>query len=486
MDENVNDTGKMAVVGNEGGGQVPIAFQLDMNFNRLRHWMKRFSRAVMIVDDHGVILDVNNPFQRLVQLKNHEIKGKSYMQFLTIPEKLELGRKNVQWLKGKLRCGDANMIKTEIQMLAGNDEHRSYHVLTFYPVTPYETIAAQLISNIHLGIVLLDHCQKVIEINQAASEYLGIERVSALGRTLPEIFAETGDGQPDADRLCSFYSLQEERRWVEVKWKGKGITRNLSMTAHPVCDRDQECKGYYLIIENVTEVRALEKQVRRNNRLATIGQIAAGTAHEIRNPLTSIKGFLQVIGHKLRENNQLKEHGYIEIMQREISRISNLVGEFLLLSKPRDVHLRTVNVCQVLKEILPLIKNEALLHNVTVNIERRLSSLPMVIADGELLKQVFLNLCKNAIEAMRDGGLLTIRLGLQEPENKFVVDIVDAGPGIPSHVLEQIFDPFFTTKENGTGLGLPICKQILNEFGGRIDVTSDEMGTTFHVHLPLV
>lgn len=465
---------------------MPIAFHLDMDFNQLKYWMRRFSRAVMIVDDRGIILDVNSPFQRLVQLKNHEIKGKSCTQFLTIPAKLEWGRNQMQWLKGKLRCGGANMIKTDIQMLTGNDDHRSYHVLTFYPVTPFENIAAQLISNIHLGIVLLDERNCVLEINRAASDYLGIERNDALHQPLAGALARMDLPKGVAERLTALLSTSaQDRRQMEVEQKGKGAVQNLSITVHPVNDRASGFRGRYLIIENVTEIRSLEKQVRRNNRLATIGQIAAGTAHEIRNPLTSIKGFLQVIGHKLKENGQYKEQGYIEIMLKEISRISNLVGEFLLLSKPRDVHLQTVSVIKVLKEILPIIKNEAILHNVQVNIEKNLSSLPMVVADGELLKQVFLNLCKNAIEAMGDGGVLTIRLTAEDSENKVVVDIVDMGPGIPVHLMERIFEPFFTTKENGTGLGLSICQQIMKEIGGFIRVSSGEMGTTFSVHLPL-
>lgn len=464
--------------------QVPIAFHLDMDFSQLKNWMKRFSRAVMVVDERGIILDVNSRFRRLVQLKNHQIKGKSCRQFLSTPKELELHRKNVQWLKGKLRCGGADMIKTDIQMLPGNDDHRSYHVLTFYPVTPYESIAAQLISNIHLGVVLLDECRKVIEMNQAASDYLGIERTAVLDRPVEEMVYQLDSNQQDYEQIASMIgsSLPESRK-TDIQWRGKDETLNLSISVHPVTDRENGFKGTYIVIENVSELRCLENQVRNHNRLATIGQIAAGTAHEIRNPLTSIKGFLQVIGHKLKENGQEKEQGYISIMLKEISRISNLVGEFLLLSKPRDIHLRTVSVSKVLKEILPIIKNEALLHNVEVHIERKLSSLPVVVADGELLKQVFLNLCKNAIEAMGEGGLLTIRL--IELEQKLVVEVVDVGPGIPDQTLNRIFEPFFTTKESGTGLGLPICQQIMKEIGGLIDVSSDDMGTTFSVHLPL-
>jgi signal transduction histidine kinase len=123
---------------------------------------------------------------------------------------------------------------------------------------------------------------------------------------------------------------------------------------------------------------------------------------------------------------------------------------------------------------------------VDVVIERKISSIPMVVADGELLKQVILNLSKNAIEAMKNGGLLTVRVSTDEANQKLMVEIIDLGPGIPGHLLEKIFHPFFTTKENGTGLGLPICRQILREIGGEIEVKSSERGTAARVHLPLV
>jgi signal transduction histidine kinase len=286
--------------------------------------------------------------------------------------------------------------------------------------------------------------------------------------------------------LTSLVSTGKEDRKVEVEWNGNEEIRYLSLRLKAFDDGESGLKGQMVIVEDVTEIRSLEQHVRRNDRLATIGQIAAGTAHEIRNPLTAIKGFLQVIGHKLNDNGQNKEHGYIEIMLKEISRISKLVGELLLLSKPRPTDLRAISVTKVLKEILPIIKNEALLHNVDVVIERKISSIPMVVADGELLKQVILNLSKNAIEAMKNGGLLTVRVSTDEANQKLMVEIIDLGPGIPGHLLEKIFHPFFTTKENGTGLGLPICRQILREIGGEIEVKSSERGTAARVHLPLV
>jgi two-component system, sporulation sensor kinase E len=389
--------------------------------------------------------------------------------------------------KGSYGCGGATMINMNVQTLTGNDDHRSYHALPLFPVTTYEKLAAQLIAEIHVGIILLDECRNVVEINQAASDLLGISRTCAIDRSWEEVVSLLDLGQMERQQFASFPRMTVgERKKMEVHWKINGSPRYLSLSVQPFITSDDSLKGQVVTIENVTEIRSLELQVMRNNRLATIGQIAAGTAHEIRNPLTAIRGFLQVIGHRLKENGQQKEQGYIEIMLKEIGRISNMVGEFLLLSKPRQIDLRTVSVKKVLKEILPIIKNEALLHNVDMHIEKKLPFHPMVVADGELLKQVFLNLCKNAIEAMQDGGLLTIRLSLGEAENTLLVEVIDTGPGIPHHAMDKVFEPFYTTKENGTGLGLPICRQILSEIGGSIEVASASSGTTVRVGLPLI
>jgi two-component system, sporulation sensor kinase E len=371
--------------------------------------------------------------------------------------------------------------------LAGNGDHGSIHLYTFYPVTPYERLAVQLISKIHLGVIVVDDRLNVVEINQAAARLLGLEKSKMMYRSFRDAVIQLGLPKKYRDRLFSILHSRKEKRKLELDWCPDGEEpRCLLMRFHTFEDSESGLKGQILMIEDQTEMQLLRQQVQQNNRLATIGQIAAGTAHEIRNPLTAIRGFLQVIGHKMKENGQQKEHGYIDIMLREISRISSLVGEFLMLSKPRHLNVQSVNVTKVFNDILPIIKNEALLYNIDVVTKRQLTTIPMIEADGELLKQVFLNISKNAIEAMKDGGLLTIRLKTYEKRKHVVVEIMDTGPGIPPHVLEKIYEPFFTTKENGTGLGLPICRQILREIDGEIKIESGPKGTKVKVCLPLI
>jgi signal transduction histidine kinase len=242
--------------------------------------------------------------------------------------------------------------------------------------------------------------------------------------------------------------------------------------------------GRYMLFQDVTHLMLLEEQIRRSDRLKMIGQVAAGTAHEIRNPLTAIKGFIQLLHKALSERDMNRELEYVGIVLSELERVNELVNEFLLLSKPKEVRLVPVHLGKLFREMLPMLQNEAILHNVTLSYEP-LENSPYVFADKEMLKQVFLNLGKNAIEAMGNGGSLIIRERSAFPGAEEVsVDVCDNGPGISEELLERIFDPFFTTKEQGTGLGLSICQRIVHEFGGKIGVQSGSGGTMFTVTLP--
>lgn len=170
-------------------------------------------------------------------------------------------------------------------------------------------------------------------------------------------------------------------------------------------------------------------------------------------------------------------------MLKEINRINELVNEFLLLGKPKNVTYDEVDISEVLRDILPIINNEAILHRVVVQYES-LYGLPHVVADREMLKQVFLNISKNGIEAMGEGGILTVSEKVDLEERLVNIEIHDTGPGIPAYVIDKIFDPFFTTKAEGTGLGLSVCQRIIHDIGGHIRVSSKGYGTTFTVSIP--
>jgi signal transduction histidine kinase len=219
----------------------------------------------------------------------------------------------------------------------------------------------------------------------------------------------------------------------------------------------------------------------QQHQLATIGQIAASIAHDIRNPLTSISGFVQLM-EKSENREYLLE--YYQIIRSEITRIDSLLREVLVLSKSHTIEsgaLQPVDMGNLLRRILLLLEPEALRANIQVMIN--VKGNPIVEASEERLHQVFLNLLRNAIEAIAQEGI--VEICLSEQNGECVVAIRDSGPGIPTDQIDHLFTPFFTTKSEGTGLGLSICQSIICSYGGTIAVNNlPGRGAEFIIMLP--
>lgn len=337
------------------------------------------------------------------------------------------------------------------------------------------------IESYHDGVVAIDFEMRVIAANQTARHALPGNWNGQYPLPLDDIFPAAADelkwfGQMVNERICFRNKI--------LTFTRHGRTATLLADSSLLRDGDGELAGICLFLKDIGTIVSLEQQIQHNEKLATLGKIAAGIAHEIRNPLTSIKGFLQIMRCNLLEKGMNQEHSYTDVMLTEIERVNSLVSELLLLSKPRELKIETLEVEELLMALTPLISSEALLHNVEVDLS--LQPVPPIFADRETIKQVFLNLIKNGIEAMSEngGGRLEIRTGYVADEGMVRIDIKDTGLGIPHYMMDRIFDAFFTTKETGTGLGLPICQRLVNDLGGTIKVTSKGYGTTFSVWLP--
>ncbi|MFD0826443.1 ATP-binding protein [Neobacillus sp. M.A.Huq-85] len=222
-----------------------------------------------------------------------------------------------------------------------------------------------------------------------------------------------------------------------------------------------------------------EQLLQKSEKLALLGQMAAGIAHEIRNPLTSIRGFIQLF--KSGETHP----DYFDIVLSELDRINSIVGEFLVLAKPTAAVFIEKDVKNLIKDVVTLINNQSILNNVQIYVEFD-SDLPMVMCEENQLKQVFLNLLKNAIEAMPKGGNIDVKVK-QKEDGKISIQIIDQGVGIPEARIPTLGEPFYTTKEKGTGLGLMTCYKIIESHNGEIKITSvvDE-GTTVEIMLPTI
>jgi two-component system, sporulation sensor kinase D len=233
----------------------------------------------------------------------------------------------------------------------------------------------------------------------------------------------------------------------------------------------------YWLLKRTTTYERIQNEAQK---LELVGTLAASTAHEIRNPLAGIKGFIQLLSEKHKDQeSQL----YFSVIEKEIARINQIVSEFLVLGKPTAQKLERCDLREIVAELHPIIESQAHLHNVLYTID--LPSMPLTIfCSKDHLKQVILNLTKNALESMPKNGSLTISLSKEKTWAK--LQVKDTGCGIPKEMLDKIFQPFFTLKETGTGLGLVVCKRIIEMYNGTITIDSavDE-GTTVTVLFPL-
>ena len=226
------------------------------------------------------------------------------------------------------------------------------------------------------------------------------------------------------------------------------------------------------------------KQERPQNeaqKLELIGTLAASTAHEIRNPLTGISGFIQLLQKKYKsEEDQM----YFSVIDQEIKRINQIVSEFLVLGKPTAEQWKLNSMSEMIDEIMPIIHSEANLYNVEVSFQDQAENPAYVFCKKDHIKQVVLNVAKNSLESMKNGGKLLINIEHDEKAAEIVVK--DNGEGIPKEMIEKIFQPFVTSKEKGTGLGLVVCKRIISMYGGTIQIDSERhKGTTVTITLPI-
>ncbi len=339
-----------------------------------------------------------------------------------------------------------------------------------------KSFSDSLVENMPIGLIATDAGGRLSAFNQTAEAILKRTAAEVLGKPAEEIL-------PGSCREL-FRTLALERRLIEREFDcavEEGRTIPLQIIATTLCEENGAFVGHVLLFRDMTEIRRLEEEVARSRRLASLGSLAAGVAHEIRNPLSSIKGFATWFRERYRDNPEDRETA--EVMIREVDRLNRVITQLLEFARPLTMHRVPTPLQAVIRHALKMVEGEAQAKRIVVetDLSVEVGEIPL---DADRMTQVLLNLFQNAIGAMEGGGVLRISLDRRAAKGVRIT-VADTGIGIPKKELPRVFDPYFTTRPSGTGLGLAIVHKIVEAHGGEVRLESEPgRGTTATVLLP--
>ncbi|MCI4135662.1 sporulation two-component system sensor histidine kinase KinE [Bacillus vallismortis] len=323
------------------------------------------------------------------------------------------------------------------------------------------------------GNVLFDNQYRIIDANPLASKILGLSHEEIKKHSLLDIiFSYDIENLASPARQINFDEMDNEipfllsssdNRKLEFSFK-RNIIQNMNLA----------------IFKDVTERKELEERLRKSDTLHVVGELAAGIAHEIRNPMTALKGFIQLLKGSVAGDYAL----YFNVITSELKRIESIITEFLILAKPQAIMYEEKHVTQIMRDTIDLLNAQANLSNVQMHLDL-MDDIPPIYCEPNQLKQVFINILKNAIEVMPDGGNISVTIRTLDQDH-VLISLKDEGVGMSEDKVRRLGEPFYTTKERGTGLGLMVSYKIIEEHQGEIMVESEEgKGTVFHLTLPV-
>lgn len=320
--------------------------------------------------------------------------------------------------------------------------------------------------------VITDTEGNIEYVNQKFTDVTGYLPVEVIGKNMFEVqYGYTPAGNKEMMDVVNSGrewrgELQSKKKNGEYYWE--------HMVISPFRNTDGEITHFIKMAEDVTKSKGIELEMARLERLNLVGEMAAGIGHEIRNPMTTIKGFLQLLREK---DKYVQEREFFDLMIEELDRANSIITEYLSLAKNKLVKLKEQNLNAIIINLFPLIIADALITD--KNIEKELGVIPDILLDEKEMCQMILNLVRNGLEAMPAGGNLLIKTFTEGDE--VVMAVKDQGKGIEPEIIEKIGTPFFTTKDNGTGLGLAVCYSIAARHNARIEIETGPEGSTFFV-----
>lgn len=336
---------------------------------------------------------------------------------------------------------------------------------------------ASIVESTEDGIMGLNHDGIILDWNRGAECIYGYTAGEILGESVMKLIPE--------DKHYEFQTMLDNisqgrpmTHYETISQRKNGEYINVYLTVSPIKDLAGKVVGASKIVNDVTSEKKLEKEMVRMDQMTLVGEMAASIGHEVRNPMTTVRGFLQLFGeHK----DPAKYTEYIPLMISELDRANSIITEFLSISQTKKVELAQQNLNVIIKRILPLIQVDAINEEKTLKLA--LDTIPDLLLNHKEIRQVIINLAKNGLEAMDKGGSLTIRTSLVDGE--VILAVEDEGKGITPEIMERLGTPFITTKDKGTGLGLAVCFGIAARHKAKIIAVTSPQGSTFFMKFPL-
>ncbi len=421
--------------------------------------------STVSINNLSWIIAVSSPYSKVIGATKRSMELYSYLIIAIFLTTSVVSAVLIVFNKKRIKAEEVAKRKEELEKYAIELENR-VNERTAEFISEKEKLNS-IVSAIGGGIILIDKQAKILWANQMINDLFGM---NVIGKYCEELW-----GDCDIDSSHTKDNLETTMVSNVKGHEGKFF----QITTAPVKGDDGEIHGYIRLIQDVTELKKMEEHIQHSEKLASIGRLATGIAHEIGNPLTSIFSFVQIL-REMEDDGFKKES--LETIYFHINRISEILKQLSGFSKMPAGEPRECKINEVIETSLNLIQYDKKTKNISI-IKELSSSVPEVIADSNQLSQVFVNLILNATDAMPGGGTLTVRSMLKE--NEIIIQFEDTGIGIPQKELSKIFDPFYTTKEKGTGLGLAISYNIIKKLNGILSVESElGKGTIFTITIP--
>ncbi len=331
-----------------------------------------------------------------------------------------------------------------------------------------------LVSSLPVGLIATDSNGNIRIFNSSAEEMVGIAASEAIGKDPAKVLPTQLSKELQQKHLPFGGSEQKE-----ILLSDENQSRSLLTIALPVVDSNRQYAGNTLLVQDLSQIKNLRRELRRNERLAALGKMAAGVAHELRNPLSSIKGLALLLKAKVQQDRQGSDTA--DILIQEVERLNRSIGELLDYARPHKLHLEKMDIVEVLGKAVTLIAADV--DSAGVVLDAEYAAGQYVFGDRDKLIQVFLNLFLNSVQAMSSGGTLKITVG--QEGDLVVCRVEDTGCGLAEEEVARVFDPYFTTKNDGTGLGLAMSAKIIEEHSGSIEFRSSVgKGAVVKITLP--